>query len=275
MENRPKNNFHNNFHYSRYNSTKVKPIVNQLNNINKELNNKKQDELLNTKINKNQKLLNDKEIHSNKINEINYGDDLNNNIINEIKNNENTINPVQEQINKLKAENEEIRKNVDKKGKLINDLKDRCNEQKSMINELINKIENIKKFIPENELRRDKKKQKEKDKLEEQLAIAAVEEQIIKDLYPNNSNQATMDKIFYGDNNSNKENIRVKDKILSIPQIYYKKNEYDNLECSICFDTFKDNELLKQLECKHIFHKECLSQWLINMNNCPFCNQPC
>ena len=143
-----------------------------------------------------------------------------------------------------------------------------------MINELINKIENIKKFIPENAYKKDKQKQKEKDKLEEQLAIAAVEEQIIKDLYPNNSNQATMDKIFNGDNN-NKENLIIKDKIMKFPQIYYKKNEYENFECAICFDTFKENELLKQLGCNHIFHKECLSQWLLNMNTCPFCNKAC
>ena len=35
----------------------------------------------------------------------------------------------------------------------------------------------------------------------------------------------------------------------------------------------KLDELLKQLKCSHIFHKECLSQWFLNQNNCPYCNQ--
>ena len=62
-----------------------------------------------------------------------------------------------------------------------------------MINKLVKKKENIKKFIPENAFKKYKERQKEKDKLEEQLTIAAVEEQIIKELCPDNSNQATMD----------------------------------------------------------------------------------
>ena len=83
-----------------------------------------------------------------------------NNIINKEDNNINKINeisPTEEQIIKLKIENEELKKHVDKRGKLIIDLKDRCNEQKNMINELVKKIENIKKFIPENAFKKGKK----------------------------------------------------------------------------------------------------------------------
>ena len=256
----------NKYHIYRYNSTKVKQNTNNLNNINKELNYKKKDEI--------------QTINGNEYKGIRIMNDINNkNLINIILNDNtnstenkttNKINPIQEQINKLKAENEYLKSHVDKKGKLINDLKDRCNEQKNMMNELVKKIENIKKFIPEESYR--KNKDKEKDKLEEQLAIAAVEEQIIKELCPDSSNQVAMDKIFNGNNNS-KESNDVKDKIMNIPQIYYKKNEYENFQCSICFDEFKENELLKQLKCGHIFHKECLSQWFLNQNNCPYCNQ--
>ena len=200
---------------------------------------------------------------------------LNENMINAGNNNNsnNILNPTQEQIIKLKLENEKLRNHVDRKGKLINDLKDRCHEQKGMINELIKKIENIKKFIPENSFRKDKERQKEKDKLEEQLAIAAVEEQIMKEICSENGNQATMKQI-YGKNDG-KENNEIKDKVMKIPQIYYEKNKYENSQCSICIDEFKESELLKQLKCGHVFHKECLSQWLLNMNNCPFCNKIC
>ena len=181
-------------------------------------------------------------------------------------------NPVQEEISKLKAENEELKQFIAKRKKLMIDLKERCNEQNSMMNEIMKKIDNIKKFIPENSYRKHKYKDKDKDKLEEQLAIAAVEEQIIKELCPNN-NQETLDKI-YGEKNNNESN-KIKDKIIKIPQVYYKENEFDIYECSICIDKFKENELLKKLKCGHVFHKECLSQWFLNMNNCPTCNQLC
>jgi predicted RNase H-like nuclease (RuvC/YqgF family) len=269
-KNKKSNNNINNFHYYRFNSTKNKPNFN--NKSSKEVNKYKNNEIAN---------INVKNDNSNKkLNRFNYfnNDDNNNNKglqykINNIENN-NSINTEQEQINKLKKENEELQKYVDKNNKIIFNLKDRCNEQKSMIEELMKKIDEIKKFIPENVLKMEKKREEEKDKFEEQLAIAAVEEQIIKELCPNSSNQQTMEKIFNGEKDSNEANI-VKNKIMNIPQVYYKKNEFDNFDCFICYDEFKDNECLKQLMCKHIFHKECLSQWLMNSNNCPICNQLC
>jgi predicted RNase H-like nuclease (RuvC/YqgF family) len=269
MENKnKKSNNTNNFHYCRYNSTKIKQ--NGTSKSSKEVNNYKKNENSNAKNDNSNK----------KLNRFNYfnNDDNNNNKglqykINNIENN-NSINTEQEQINKLKKENEELQKYVDKNNKIIFNLKDRCHEQKSMIEELMKKIDEIKKFIPENVLKMEKKREEEKDKFEEQLAIAAVEEQIIKELCPNSSNQQTMEKIFNGEKDSTEANI-VKNKIMNIPQIYYKKNEFDNFDCFICYDEFKDNECLKQLMCKHIFHKECLSQWLMNSNNCPICNQLC
>jgi len=271
MDNKNKKpNYGDNFQYFRFNSSKIKP--NFINKFNKEVNNVKKNENPNVKNDdtyKKPKLINDSNKDSNYNNDINFN--LNNNKINEFENN-NNINSTQDQINKLKKENEELQKHVDKKNKLIIDLKDRCNEQKSMIEELMKKIDNIKKFIPDSSYKKDRKK--ENDKLEEQLAIAAVEEQIIKELCPNNSNQETMDKILNGEKNNEEAN-KIKDKIMNIPQVYYKKNQYDNFECYICYDEFKDNELLKQIKCKHLFHKECLSQWLMNNNNCPVCNQIC
>lgn len=57
-------------------------------------------------------------------------------------------------------------------------------------------------------------------------------------------------------------------------------------ECSICFDFLKKNTI--KLNCDHIFHKKCISDWcytnkniIINQNNhtiingvCPICNSP-
>jgi len=277
MERKVKNTYNNyNFHYSRYNSTSIKQNNNNIN----ELNNRKKNEISNIKndnINKAHKFINEinNDIPKSKYNKYANGTNLNinENIINDFEDN-NLINPEQEQINKLKLENEKLKKDMEKKNKLIIELRDICNEQKTTMAEIMSKIENLKKIIPESALKKSKERQKEKDKLEEQMAIAAVEEQIIKELCPNNSNQAAMDKIF-NDNNSKENNYKIKDKINKMPQIYYEKNKFDNSECFICIDEFKENELLKQLNCGHVFHKECLSQWLINMNNCPICNKIC
>ena len=96
----------------------------------------------------------------------------------------------------------------------------------------------------------------------------------IKELCSNSNNQVNIDKIFNKEKNE-EENNKIKDKIKNISQIYYKKDEFENSSCYICYDEFKDNELLNQLKCGHIFHQECLSQWLINKDNCPYCNQNC
>ena len=45
----------------------------------------------------------------------------------------------------------------------------------------------------------------------------------------------------------------------------------DNI-CSVCLDEFKEDDILKKLNCEHIFHKDCLEPWLNNNNrNCPLC----
>jgi hypothetical protein len=52
------------------------------------------------------------------------------------------------------------------------------------------------------------------------------------------------------------------------------KSEND-LECSICYSNFVESEKLGELSCKHIYHKHCISEWLLNSphKNCPLCRQ--
>ena len=52
------------------------------------------------------------------------------------------------------------------------------------------------------------------------------------------------------------------------------KNKLDDIECSICKETFFKNEFFRELpECKHIFHKKCIDQWFYKSQsyNCPYC----
>ena len=49
-------------------------------------------------------------------------------------------------------------------------------------------------------------------------------------------------------------------------------NENDNeekLDCCICMDDIKNDNF--KTECDHVFHKECLDEWLKNSSTCPIC----
>ena len=44
--------------------------------------------------------------------------------------------------------------------------------------------------------------------------------------------------------------------------------------CTICFAPLEDGELIGDLPCQHIFHKNCLKSWCTRKNACPLCNIP-
>lgn len=43
--------------------------------------------------------------------------------------------------------------------------------------------------------------------------------------------------------------------------------------CSICLDVAR-GDLLTPLPCAHIFHNNCIKQWLVMNDECPLCKQP-
>ena len=51
----------------------------------------------------------------------------------------------------------------------------------------------------------------------------------------------------------------------------YVVNENDNLDCIICMEKFEEGEQVKQLNCGHIFHGDCIDKWLEKEKKCPFC----
>ena len=58
---------------------------------------------------------------------------------------------------------------------------------------------------------------------------------------------------------------------------YYDKSDKEiidklELQCPICFDNIKEEELICKTPCNHIYHKKCLSKWLKqNKKTCPKC----
>ena len=46
-------------------------------------------------------------------------------------------------------------------------------------------------------------------------------------------------------------------------------------ECSICLEPYQERDKIVQLTCNHIFHNDCIREWLQNkQNNCPLCRLP-
>ncbi len=41
--------------------------------------------------------------------------------------------------------------------------------------------------------------------------------------------------------------------------------------CSICQESFNESDDVNILVCKHMFHKDCINQWLNRSNTCPLC----
>ena len=56
---------------------------------------------------------------------------------------------------------------------------------------------------------------------------------------------------------------------------YIKSWMEENLtgECAICLDDFKESEEVSPLHCniKHLFHTDCIRQWLLTTPVCPLC----
>jgi len=59
----------------------------------------------------------------------------------------------------------------------------------------------------------------------------------------------------------------------TIPTQKFEKGEFNNDVCSVCFENFMEEEEVKALECKHVFHQNCIDPWLKKTLKCPLCRQ--
>lgn len=65
----------------------------------------------------------------------------------------------------------------------------------------------------------------------------------------------------------------------SLPSWRYKdvgsvlEQGHETPECCICLAKYRDKEEIRQLPCTHIFHLNCVDQWLKIISCCPLCKQ--
>ena len=77
-------------------------------------------------------------------------------------------------------------------------------------------------------------------------------------------------------NNSLTENVIIAltdEEFDKIEEIKYEDIDDQN-KCNICLDTFEESSKILKLKCGHIFHYDCIKNWLQNHNNkCPVCRE--
>ncbi|CAF4775603.1 unnamed protein product, partial [Rotaria sp. Silwood2] len=61
----------------------------------------------------------------------------------------------------------------------------------------------------------------------------------------------------------------------AVPVISFGKepDQFNQTECAICRTNFEAGESLKKLHCGHLFHPECVANWLQITRICPICRQ--
>ena len=47
----------------------------------------------------------------------------------------------------------------------------------------------------------------------------------------------------------------------------------EGVDCSICTENFKNEDQVSNMECKHLFHKDCIIEWGKYKNTCPICRE--
>ena len=159
-------------------------------------------------------------------------------------------NEIKLQIKLMKCENDLLMKKLIKKDETLKEYKNKCKKQTEKINELKNKIFEL----------NNKRKAGNRNVINS--SFGEVERQVGEEY---NSN-------FFGDSfkHTSNKNISTSNQIETVKfDIDYSKF----FQCGICMDSFYDGEMVKKLPCGHIYHKDCLSQWMQNNNKCPFCDK--
>ena len=115
-----------------------------------------------------------------------------------------------------------------------------------------------------------------KEKFEEEYAIRAVEQQIMDEICPNPDVMSYEQLLQLEEEVGSVNKGLSKEKLKKIPlKPFHKALFDDNLDCIICMEKFEENEQVKQLQCGHIFHGDCIDKWLEKEKKCPFCKSEC
>ena len=194
-----------------------------------------------------------------------------NNIENDFKSSKNNKKSDILQLKLLYEENKELKKSLIQQEELLKQLHDLFIHNYTRIHSLRKKYSHLKHYLKKS-LYEESELNLIKDRAEEESAIRAVEQQIIDELCPNPDSMSYEQLLQLEENVGSVNKGLTKEKIKKIPEKPFRKVLFDdNLNCIICMEDFEENEKVKQLDCGHIFHGECIDKWLEKQKTCPFC----
>ena len=182
-----------------------------------------------------------------------------------------SINLIKKELNRTDIMINKYKKKCDNQEQIIKSLELILNEMKSNENSnkgLINNdsINNINNYINDDSLFQEE--------LEEDFGISAVEQQIMNDICPNPDTMSYEQLLQLEDDMGNVNKGLSIQQILNIPIIKYRKYKGNgNSQCVICMEEFEKSEKVNLLPCQHIFHINCIKQWLLKQKTCPFCKK--
>ena len=84
--------------------------------------------------------------------------------------------------------------------------------------------------------------------------------------------RAIFDEINLNDNNNNRRRAIDKELLNKLPETQdVSKLDPEKRNCIICLEDFKNKDKALILPCIHLFHKNCINNWLKKQNTCPIC----
>ncbi len=171
----------------------------------------------------------------------------------------------------IKKENDYLMEQINHTNNLIKDYKSKCKEQKKRITELRNKINEMNEKKQNNNNNNEKIVENENiffynDSIDGQFDFVIEGQTADK----NKQYDKQYDKKYKNDYNKNNNSI-INDKFNRIETVIFDIDNAIYYQCGICMDSFNDQESVKKLKCGHIYHKECLEQWIQTNNNCQLC----
>jgi hypothetical protein len=65
--------------------------------------------------------------------------------------------------------------------------------------------------------------------------------------------------------------LALKTRVFRVDESSGNADDLDDNACCICFADILDRDVVGDLTCCHMFHKECIKDWLKRRNTCPLC----
>ena len=101
-----------------------------------------------------------------------------------------------------------------------------------------------------------------------------VDQETINNLCPDVDNMTYEELLALEEKIGNVKNGLNEKEQFNLPVVVYSKKWFKNQDnCIICLNDFKEKEKVMKLGCDHIFHVDCMKDWLENNKKCPLCKK--